>query len=267
MFIYVIILFIIVYFFFKNKGRLENFEIIHNHSNSPMKIIHDHPDDQILLGISTDKNLYRLINGHWIMLNFKTCCVKDLTIWNKMLLGLGDDGRLYKWIEPGLWKKATEVEGEWLVTIGTWKNKLLSGNLNKGLAIWTGEKDDPFTKKDNNYPTWKYISDHKFKNITSYRNKLYAIASDHRLVMFEPDKNYKMGEKLIGKWLYVGNKNELLLSIAVYKDTLMAVGMKDGDLLEYNVEINNWVKIETNKPLINIYSFSYDLFKKFFSKK
>ena len=153
-----------------------------------------------------------------------------------------------------------------MVTIGTWKDKLLSGNLNKGLAVWTGAKDDPFTKKDDNYPTWKYISDHKFKNITTYKDKLYAIASNHRLVMFVPDKNYVMGEKLIGKWLYVGNKRERLRSIAVYKGSLMAVGM-NRHLLEYNAEINNWVKIETNKPLITIFSLSSNIFKKFFKRK
>ena len=163
-------------------------------------------------------------------------------------------------------EKATNVEGEWLVTIGTWKDKLLSGNLNKGLAVWTGAKDEPFTKKDDNYPTWKYISDHKFKSITTHKDKLYAIAPNHRLVMFIPDKNYKMVEKLIGNWLYVGNKNEQLRSIAVHQGSLMAVGM-DRNLLEYNAEINNWVKIETNKPLITIYSLSSDLFKKFFNKK
>ena len=178
----IVIAFIICYCFSK-KSNIQEGQISAAPSSSG-GLLNGYED--VLIGISEDYKLFRFDNPRkeWKQIRGKSCCVTDLGYWNNTLLGVGRyDHRLYRWekagLRGGIWKLATNLPMEWMNSIGVWKNKLLSANL-QSIFRWTGKADGrnlkPFNRGTGNNPKWKsFATKPGIKSIKEYRNRLYIV--------------------------------------------------------------------------------------------
>jgi len=267
----IVIAFIICYFFSK-KTNIQEGQISASIGSSG-GLLNGYED--VLIGISDDYKLFRFDNANkeWKQIRGKSCCVIDMGYWNNTLLGVGRyDHRLYRWersgLNGGIWKLATNLPMEWMNSIGVWKNKLLSANL-QSIFRWTGVADGknlkPFSKDNGNNPKWKsFTTKPGVKSIKEYRNQLYIVDKKGRLEMLV-DPRIDSAGKLHGKWKRIGQPTEGLISICEWNDKLMGLGT-DNRLYQWSNQRQNWFSKSTKFKLLSILSLTYDQFQTQFRK-
>lgn len=102
----IVIAFVICYFFTIRdsvKEGVEPSKLLDHRFDNKGKILSGYED--MLIGIGDDYKLYKFenYNKEWKEIAGKSCCVRDLAYWNKTLLGVGNyDHRLYRWETTGL---------------------------------------------------------------------------------------------------------------------------------------------------------------------
>ena len=260
----IVIAFIICYFFSKKHVKEGQISV-------DMSDILTGKED-ILIGLGDDYKIYQFRNAkkEWTAIGGKSCCVRDLTYWNNMLLGVGKyDHRLYRWKETGqgsgLWKLATNDPLEWINSIGVWKNQLVSANL-KSLFRWTGESNamglNPFLQQGSVKPQWKLAMHKVIKNMTEYEGRFYIVNEKKRLEILVDGTVDNRGQ-IEGQWKQVGPLTEALLAISTWNGKLMSVGA-DNILYEWDEKRLNWFKKATTKKLIGIVSLNYKAFASLF---